>query len=131
MEKAIWMNKDASSRYIKENRARLNISQIELAKRLGVAPNTVYLWERGTNLPNKSARLALESEFSKKFVKGESKKKQGERNDLSKVTNPVPKMPPRRETVEEITVEANGWMMGLIVFVAIVALLVYLAIELG
>ncbi len=125
MESAIWMNKDASSRYIKENRARLNISQIELAKRLGVASNTVYLWERGTNLPNKSARLALESEFSKKFVKGASKKKQGERKDLPKVTNPVPKMPPRRETEEEIKVELSAWMLFAIVVVSVAAIAVF------
>ncbi|MGA1190320.1 MAG: helix-turn-helix domain-containing protein [Pseudomonadales bacterium] len=125
MESAIWMNKDASSRYIKENRARLNISQIELAKRIGVAPNTVYLWERGTNLPNKSARLALESEFSKKFVKGVSKKKQGERKDLPKVANPVPKMPPRRETEEEIKVELSAWMLFAIVVVSVAAIAVF------
>jgi transcriptional regulator with XRE-family HTH domain len=119
MESAIWMNKDASSRYIKENRARLNISQIELAKRIGVAPNTVYLWERGTNLPNKSARMALESEFSKKFVKGASKKKQGQR------TNPVPKMPPRRETEEEIKVELSAWMLFAIVVVSVAAIAVF------
>jgi transcriptional regulator with XRE-family HTH domain len=125
MESAIWMNKDASSRYIKENRARLNISQIELAKRIGVSPNTVYLWERGTNLPNKSARMALESEFSKKFVKGASKKKQGERKDLPKVTNPVPKMPPRRETEEEIKVELSAWMLFAIVVVSVAAIAVF------
>jgi DNA-binding XRE family transcriptional regulator len=125
MEDAIWMNKSASARYIKENRARLNITQVELARRIGVSSNTVYLWERGTNLPNKSARMALESEFSKKFVKSASKKKQGERKDLPKVTNPVPKMPPRRETEEQIKVELSAWMLFAIVVVSVAAVAVF------
>ena len=126
MKDAIWMNKDASARYIKENRARLNISQVELAKRVGVSPNTVYLWERGTNMPNKSARLALEAEFSKKFVKSASKKKQGQKTDLPKVTNPVPVMPPNRKTEEEVTVQMSAWMLFAIVVIAATSLAIFL-----
>ena len=85
MEDAIWMNKAASARYIKENRTRLGITQVELADRVGVSRNVVYMWEAGNNMPCATNRKALESEFSKKFVKHASRQKQGKRNDLPKL----------------------------------------------
>ena len=126
MEDAIWMNKAASARYIKENRTRLGISQVELADRVGVSRNVVYMWEAGNNMPSATNRKALEAEFSKKFVKGASKQKQGKRNDLPQVKNPVPVMPPNRKTEEEMTVEISAWMLFAIVVIAVTSLAIFL-----
>lgn len=125
MKDAIWMNKAASASYIKENRTRLGLTQIALAERIGVSNNVVYMWEAGNNMPSATNRLALESEFSKKFVKGASKQKQGKRNDLPQVKNPVPVMPPNRKREEEITVEMSAWMLFAIVVISVAALAIF------
>ena len=53
------MNKIQNATEIKRLRATLDLTQSELAKRLGVTQRTVAGWETGAKIP-KVAQLALE-----------------------------------------------------------------------
>ena len=46
---------------IKTIRKQLDLTQQELAVKLGVAVATVYRWEKGTSKPSKMARKQLEN----------------------------------------------------------------------
>ena len=48
---------------LKEARKEKNISQIDLAAKLGVSVYTVQLWERGVSTPNEENQRKLEEFF--------------------------------------------------------------------
>ena len=54
-------------------RAKLNLSQEQLAKQLNVSFSTINRWENKKNIPNKRFRYLLDSLF-KKCTQGVSKK---------------------------------------------------------
>jgi putative transcriptional regulator len=54
---------DCRPEQIKEIRKRLNLSQEELAKKLGVSFSSVNRWENGQTKPSKLARHQLELLF--------------------------------------------------------------------
>jgi len=45
---------------VKQLRQRLGLSRDALARKLGVSPKTVYLWEKGKNKPSPMAQQKLE-----------------------------------------------------------------------
>jgi len=49
---------------IKKNRTAMNLSQKDLAEKLGVPTNTVYKWEKGLLNPSKKNLERLEAVFS-------------------------------------------------------------------
>jgi transcriptional regulator with XRE-family HTH domain len=54
------MSKRSWAQRILRLRTRLNLTQVELAARLGVAPNTIALWERDHYTPQKLIQPAIE-----------------------------------------------------------------------
>jgi len=44
---------------IKDLREALDLSQFEMAQRIGVTPMTVSRWERGISVPSPLAKMAL------------------------------------------------------------------------
>lgn len=46
---------------LKQRRLNLKLSQMDLAKEVGVSLPTIQLWERGISSPNESNRQILES----------------------------------------------------------------------
>ena len=57
------------SEKVKEVRKKLNLSQMELAKELGVAFSTVNRWENGKFKPNYEAIKRFEDFCTKKVIK--------------------------------------------------------------
>ncbi len=55
---------------LKQRRKALGLSQIDLAKRIGVSLMTVQLWERGVGNPNKENQEKLEQTL-KELERGE------------------------------------------------------------
>jgi DNA-binding transcriptional regulator YiaG len=56
---------DELAKWIKAQRIRLNLSQIEAAAQLGIAVRTLQNWEAGTTFPSPKHRRALERFLAK------------------------------------------------------------------
>lgn len=52
--------KDELAKLIKENREALELTQAELAEKLGVSKASVANWEQGRNKPSKTVLLLLD-----------------------------------------------------------------------
>ncbi len=60
------MRKTINAQQIRNARKRANITQAQLAYELGVAPSTVYLWEKeGRGLKEGTTSYALHAFFEK------------------------------------------------------------------
>lgn len=53
------MNQEKIGKFISQNRKEKNLTQAQLAEKLGVSVNAVSKWERGLNLPDASIMLEL------------------------------------------------------------------------
>ena len=53
------MNQEKIGMFISENRKKQNLTQEELAEKIGVSKNAVSKWERGLNLPDASIMQEL------------------------------------------------------------------------
>lgn len=84
------MNQIKIGKFISESRKSKEITQEQLAEKLGVSKNAVSKWERGLNLPDASIMqelcytlgISLNELFAGERLKGKEIKKQSEKNLL-------------------------------------------------
>lgn len=84
------MNQIKIGKFISESRKSKEITQEQLAEKLGVSKNAVSKWERGLNLPDASIMqelcytlgISLNELFAGEHLKGKEIKKQSEKNLL-------------------------------------------------
>ncbi len=62
-----------TSKDIKREREKLNLSQTALAELLGVAENTVWRWEAGQRTPHPVVLKAIETVFAEVRAKAKAK----------------------------------------------------------
>ncbi len=84
------MNQEKIGNFIAQSRKKVNLTQEELAEKLGISKNAVSKWERGLNLPDVSImeelcailKISLNELFAGEKLKDSEIKKQSEINLL-------------------------------------------------